>query len=42
VAEVAEAADIEVEIDMDSGYGSHPCRRREVANCEDSEERVAA
>ena len=40
---MAEAAEIEVEIDVDSGYGSsRPCRRREVVNCEDSEERVAA
>jgi hypothetical protein len=40
---VVEAADIEAEIDVDSGYGgSRPCRRREVVNCEDSEERVAA
>jgi hypothetical protein len=39
---VAEAADIEAEIDVDSGYGSRPCHRREVVNCEDSEKRVAA
>jgi hypothetical protein len=40
---MAEAADIEAEIDVDSGYGgSRPCHHREVVNCEDSEERVAA
>ena len=40
---MAKAADIEVEIDVDSGYGgSRPYHRREVVNCEDSEERVAA
>jgi hypothetical protein len=40
--EVAEAADIEAEIDVDSRYGSHPYHRQEVVNCEVSEERVAA
>jgi hypothetical protein len=40
---VVEAADIEAEIDVDSGNGgSHPCHCREVVNCKDSEERVAA
>jgi hypothetical protein len=37
-----EAANIDAEIDVDSGYGSRPCRRREVVTCEYSEERVAA